>query len=120
MKLNNKVKNAQSLPLNTIVIAMLVIIVLLVIIVSFTSSVSKSNDTLNQNSVNACTMNPVIATLGYTNVIPKKIDNALDDNNNYKSGKTIKCVSGFDEVTTIPRIKNKKDKSVTICCGTKK
>lgn len=58
---NNK---AQSLPLNTIVIAVLVVIVLLVIIVFFTSNVGESGETLNQNSASACSIsNPALATI---------------------------------------------------------
>ena len=99
MKLNNKIRKGQSLPLNTIVIAMLVIIVLLVIIVFFTSSVSKSGDTISKNSATACAMsNPVINTLGYKDVIPIKID---------KDGKPTESITpGYQKISSVPIDRN--------------
>jgi len=47
VKLNNK---GQSLPLNTIVIALLVVIVLVVIVLAFTSNVGQTNDTLQESN----------------------------------------------------------------------
>ena len=100
MKLNNKIRKGQSLPLNTIVIAMLVIIVLLVIIVFFTSSVSKSGDTISKNSATACAMsNPVITTLGYKEVKSVKINN---------KGKPITTdeVNGYQKISSVPIERN--------------
>lgn len=101
MKLFNKIKNGQSLPLNTIVIAMLVIVVLLVIIVFFTSSVGKSGKTIDANSPTACSLNnPAISSLGYTKVeyVPISASDAATSAN-------IKCNDGFNRISFIPSIR---------------
>ncbi len=68
--LTNFRKNAQALPLNTIVIAILVIIVLLVIIVFFTTEVGKTGEQLSENSASSCSLsNPALATL-YDSIQP--------------------------------------------------
>ncbi len=62
-------RKGQSLPMNTIVIAILVIIVLLVIIVFFTNSLGETGSSIEDNGqVNACSVdsNPAIKTLGYS------------------------------------------------------
>ena len=108
-------KSAQSLPLNTIVIAMLVIIVLLVIIVFFTSSVSKSGDTINQNSADLCTSsNPVVKGLGYIHA----------EYSTSEDGKS--CAdSRFEVISVIPKagegisICGKPVAKGAVCCGTK-
>ena len=109
-------KKSQSLPLNTIVIAMLVIIVLLVIIVFFTGSVSKSGKTINKNSASICSIsNPVISTLGY-------IHAEYSTNSNDPS----KCAdSKFKVISIIPKagegenICGKTIPKGAVCCGTK-
>jgi len=108
-------KKSQSLPLNTIVIAMLVIIVLLVIIVFFTGSLSKSGSTINKNSASLCsTYNPVITTLGY---IHAEYSTSADGKN---------CAnSRFEEISVIPKAEDgvsicgKKVAKGAVCCGTK-
>lgn len=64
MKITNFNRKGQSLPLNTIVIAILVIIVLLVIIVFFTSKIGETGSQLDKQSISQCnTANPALATL---------------------------------------------------------
>lgn len=67
MKFNNMFKKGQSLPLNTIVIAILVILVLVVIVVFFTTSVTNTGEKIESNSVDSCSVdtNNVLKTLGY-------------------------------------------------------
>lgn len=66
VKLNNK---GQSLPLNTIVIALLVVIVLVVIVLAFTSNIGNANNTINENGVTQCSeTNPSLTALGYKGV----------------------------------------------------
>ena len=113
MDISNKFKKAQSLPLNTIVIAMLVIIVLLVIIVFFTNSVSKSGDTINQNSATNCNLNnPVIKTLGYTDVMSVRIKDA--DGNKIED---VGVPSDYQIISSIPE--EKKDDGYYACYGKK-
>lgn len=52
----SKLKKAQGLPLNTVVLAILVILVLVIIIVYFTTNMSKTGDSLDENTkgVNGC------------------------------------------------------------------
>ena len=95
---------------------MLVIIVLLVIIVFFTSSVSKSGDTINKNSGDLCTSsNPVISSLGY-------IHAEYSTNSNDPS----KCAdSRFNVISIIPKtgvesnICGKTIPKGAVYCGTK-
>ena len=63
MNFKNLHKRAQSLPLNTIVIAILVVIVLLIIIVTFTDSFTGSNDSLNDAS--GCSSTNPLVSLNY-------------------------------------------------------
>lgn len=65
MNFSNLHKRAQSLPLNTIVIAILVVIVLLIIIVTFTDSFTDSNESLNQAS--GCTETNPLVSVRYEN-----------------------------------------------------
>ncbi len=65
MNFKNLHKRAQSLPLNTIVIAILVVIVLLIIIVTFTDSFTGSNDSLNDAS--GCTETNPLVSVRYEN-----------------------------------------------------
>ena len=110
MEILKKIKKAQSLPLNTIVIAILVIIVLLVIIVFFTSKVGESGDQLN--TISGCTIeNPAISTLGYKKVATLKAGkDALD-----------KCDDKYPERVSIIPTKANPDNTdqVLVCCGTK-
>jgi ABC-type uncharacterized transport system permease subunit len=69
MEINKFFKKGQSLPLNTIVIAILVVIVLVVIIVFFTTSTGDSMSTVNENSASKCTSsNAALQTLGYIDI----------------------------------------------------
>ena len=107
MKLNNK---AQSLPLNTIVIAILVIIVLLVIVVFFVSKMGENTETLNQQSASTCSVsNPAIATFGYTDAN----QNSVFDENHENYG----CRVGWERISAIP-IKEENGNKL-VCCGTK-
>jgi len=103
----NKAKNAQGLPLNTIVIAILVIIVLLVIVVFFTSNVGKSGEQINQ--ISGCTtQNGALTTIGYTQIHPE-------------SGKAegdTTCNDGGSYVPIIPTGKDSDGKGI-ICCAVK-
>lgn len=107
-------KKAQSLPLNTIVIAVLVIIVLLVIIVFFTSNVGESGETISQTSPGACSINnPAIKTLGYLHA-------------EYSTGTADSCShSAFEVISIIPRSSGEETICGTpvpegyVCCGTK-
>lgn len=63
MNFSNLHKRAQSLPLNTIVIAILVVIVLLIIIVTFTDSFTDSNDSLNEAS--GCSLTNPLVSINY-------------------------------------------------------
>ena len=90
----NKNKLGQSLPLNTIVIAILVIIVLLVIIVFFTTQVGSTGDQLDDNSASQCSLNnPAIATLGYTSIQPIKDGEKCSDFDDLKDHKQIPGIS---------------------------
>jgi hypothetical protein len=80
MNLLKNLKKGQALPLNTIVIAILVIVVLLVIIVFFTSQVGETGESLEGQSVTQCNLiNPSLATLGYTDAIPKEEGRTCDE-----------------------------------------
>ncbi|MDA3855600.1 MAG: hypothetical protein PF569_05040 [Candidatus Woesearchaeota archaeon] len=97
-------KKGQSLPLNTIVIAILVIIVLLVIIVFFTSNVGKTGNQINEQSAASCSdSNPALSTIGYTDI------EEYPEN----SG----CPSGTNRISIIPT--RTEDDIEYICCGTK-
>lgn len=103
MEKKNKIKKAQSLPLNTIVIALLVIVVLLVIIVFFTTSVGKSGKALNKNSATSCSLsNAAIKTLGYTDV---------------KLVEGTKCTDGYSEISFVGTVND--SGTMKICCGKK-
>lgn len=105
VKLKN-IKKGQSLPLNTIVIAILVIIVLLVIIVFFTSKVGDTSQQLdNQGSVTKCDIgsNPTISALGY-----KSAQQRIEAD----------CTGDWEVIRVVP--KETKDGTDYICCGTKK
>ena len=81
MEFLNKFKKGQSLPLNTIVIAILVIIVLLVIIVFFTTQVGNTGDQLDANNPSQCNENnPALSTLGYVDFVSNTTYINLDDN----------------------------------------
>ncbi len=60
MKVNNLYKKAQSLPLNTIVIAILVVIVLLVIIVAFTDNFTGTNEQIG-DAAGCSVTNPIVS-----------------------------------------------------------
>lgn len=75
MNLSNLHKKAQSLPLNTIVIAILVVIVLLIIIVTFTDSFTGSNDAISEAS--GCSETNPLVGLKYQN--PYWSESANDD-----------------------------------------
>lgn len=108
-------RKAQSLPLNTIVIAVLVIIVLLVIIVFFTSNVGETGEQISSNSPGSCSIsNPTIKTLGYLHAEYST------------SGDIDSCAhSAFEVISIIPRAQG--DESIcgtkvqegAVCCGTK-
>lgn len=106
---------AQSLPLNTIVIAMLVIVVLLVIIVFFTGSLSKSGKTIDDSSSSVCsTSNPVISSLGYIHAeYATSTDGKSCANSNFH---IIKIVPSASEAGTIC---GKSYVKGAVCCGTK-
>ena len=97
----NLFKKGQSLPLNTIVIAILVILVLLVIIVFFTTKIGTTGEELdNKGSVEICDAdkNPAIKTLGYTTTTYTTKADCKD-----RKGSVISIVS--------------KDEDGNICCG---
>jgi len=103
MNKNNMFKKGQSLPLNTIVIAILVILVLVVIIVFFTTNVGNTgNEINNHGSVGDCNAdtNPAIKTLGYTQAQYTEKADCTD-----RGGNSIAAVS--------------KDEDGNICCGWK-
>jgi hypothetical protein len=80
MNLLKNLKKGQALPLNTIVIAILVIVVLLVIIVFFTSQVGETGEALEGQSVTQCNLiNPTLATLGYSDAVPKQAGDNCED-----------------------------------------
>ena len=80
LNLIKNLKKGQALPLNTIVIAILVIVVLLVIIVFFTGQVGQTGEALEGQSVTQCNLvNPTLATLGYTDAIPKESGDSCED-----------------------------------------
>ncbi len=107
MKTNKFFKKAQSLPLDTIVIAMLVIIVMLVIVVFFTSSVGKTGDQLDENSASVCSpSNPALNALGYENI--KSEDDVADDG----------CENGRVEISII-HLDDDEDGDKMICCRDK-
>jgi hypothetical protein len=115
----NKFRKGQSLPLNTIVIALLVIIVMVVIIAFFVSNTSKAGDEFNRNSVTQCTLdNAAITSLGYKSVNTEKIKIPTDPNNikadEYNPTKN-NCKSGEE----IKFVRTKVDEEYIICCGTK-
>ena len=56
-------RKAQSLPLNTIVIALLVVIVLVVVVLAFTSNIGTTNQTLSD--ANACSSDNSAITVIY-------------------------------------------------------
>ena len=110
---SKKLRKGQSLPLNTIVIALLVIIVLVVIIVFFTNSVAETGDTINKNSISGCSMdNPAIKSVGYTDV--EKVSSV-----GQKDGNIIKpsCKKGYEEIPFIKEVKTETER--IICCGKK-
>ncbi len=111
----NLFKKAQSLSLNTIVIAMLVIIVLLVIIVFFTGSISKTGNTIDENDITLCSINnPAIKSLGYLHA----------EYSTSSDGKSCED-SRFEIISIIPKAKTEGkicDKTFVegaVCCGTK-
>lgn len=111
-------KKGQSLPLNTIVIALLVVIVLVVIVLAFTSNIGSANDTLNDNSVtNSCGLdNPAIALFNYDSVeVETKTNIPEDDVRNLKceDGEEIRVVRTTEDGTTDGT------KTVNLCCGIK-
>ena len=107
MKTNKFFKKAQSLPLNTIVIAMLVIIVMLVIVVFFTSSVGKTGDQLNENAAYTCSAsNPALSALGYKNI--ESEDDVANDG----------CENGREKISII-HLDNDEDGNKIICCRDK-
>ncbi len=80
MNLLKNLKKGQALPLNTIVIAILVIVVLLVIITFFTGSVGDSGKAIDEQSISQCNLkNPTLATLGYTQAVPKADGQTCDE-----------------------------------------
>ncbi len=119
-KLNKK---AQSLPLNTIVIAILVIIVLLVIIVFFVNQSGKTGDTVN--SLAGCdTSNPVL--MGYSTVKTETFGaiKNTDTQQWERDGNKIECQSPNEMISIIPwniEITDKENNValITICCGQK-
>ena len=110
-------RRAQSLPLNTIVIAILVIIVLVVIITFFVSNTAKTGEQLNQNSVSGCSMsNPALKAIGYTDVKPNTVEVNSGENPEYK------CDSGYEKIDIIPVTKEEADNNkikYSYCCGKK-
>ncbi len=105
MVFSNK-KQGQSLPLNTIVIAILVIIVLLVIVVFFTSSIGKSGEQIDNAGVTDCVLsNPVIQSLGYDEVHKELYDEQIPD-----------CSNG-QKISSVPNWKE--GETDYMCCGTK-
>ncbi len=112
----NKNNKAQSLALNTIVIAMLVIIVLLVIIVFFTGSISKTGSTIDDNNPTSCSdNNPAIKALGYSNTIWSE---SKPTNGNYELISVISSVKG-DLVNGIA-VPNPESSNTYYCYGIKK
>lgn len=109
--MNNKNlhRKAQSLPLNTIVIAILVILVLLVIIVFFTSNVGESGETLNQ--VSGCNLNnPVLSSIGVQSAVPSRAVNPSDPTDGV-------CQGDARVSSLVPRA-NLDDGTVQYCCVT--
>ena len=85
MNFKNLHKRAQSLPLNTIVIAIMVVIVLLIIIVTFTDSFTGSNEQLSQAS--GCTDTNPLVSVRYENPQSAPITNPPN---------------GYEKVTGVP------------------
>jgi hypothetical protein len=110
-------RKAQSLPLNTIVIAILVIIVLVVIITFFVSNTAKTGEQLNQNSVSGCDMsNPALKALGYTDVKSETVSVNKGDTPKYT------CDNGYEKIDIIPVTKEEKENNkieYSYCCGKK-
>lgn len=98
VKFNRK---AQSLPLNTIVIALLVVIVLVVIVLAFTSNIGNTNNTLNE--ANACGPDNAGITIIYD---PKTYD--------IKSEAGTSCPEG---ATRIPGVQTPDGQ---VCCASEK
>ncbi len=96
-------KKGQSLPLNTIVIALLVVIVLVVIVLAFTSNVGNTNDTLQES--NQCNADNAAINIIYS---PEKYTIAplnADENGG--------CPTG----SRVPGVPTEDDK---LCCATPK
>lgn len=109
MDMLNKVKKGQSLPLNTIVIAILVIIVLLIIVVFFASNMGKQGEQLN--SLSGCdASNGAIAALGYKTAEAIEVDKDK-----------VECsASNQERISIIPsKAVDGNDQKVMICCGSK-
>lgn len=74
MKSNKFFKKGQSLPLNTIIIAILVILVLVFIILYFTTGITKTGEDMNSNqdNINACEVGSFL-------ISEEKYDDARND-----------------------------------------
>ena len=111
-------KKAQSLPLNTIVIALLVVIVLVVIVLAFTSNIGSANETISENSAsNLCSVeNVAIGGLGYTNTREVTIPSG--------STEIPSCTDTEDEFVVLRNVETQgegdsRTYSGTICCASR-
>ncbi len=110
MNLKNTIKG-QSLPLNTIVIAILVIIVLLVIVVFFASNIGGGQDDIN--TLKGCSVeNAAVASLGYTWADKQLVSK---DNQVCSRGSKIFVVPPKNEINGA----GVETSNVWICCGEK-
>ncbi|MCH8520107.1 MAG: hypothetical protein LAT82_05115 [Nanoarchaeota archaeon] len=95
-------KKAQSLPLNTIVIALLVVVVLVVIILAFTTNIGGFNTQVNEVGGGNCNAgNPAIAAIYGSNA-------NIDATKSEQDG----CDAGFSRVPGVSG-----NGEGTICCA---
>lgn len=87
----------QSLPLNTIVIAILVIVVMLVIIVFFTSQVGDTGNTLNENNPTQCNINNPALVAIYGQEIEDFRTSTFAETDDQGT-----CPNGFNRMATLP------------------
>ena len=101
-------KKGQGLPLNTVVLAILVILVLVIVIVYFTTSMSETGDSINDNTeaIKGCDVGSYI--------IPSDDYSDAGYGKGTKTDDSLKCKDGWDRIYSA----GKKDE--TICCAKKK